>query len=115
MPQGGHLRLECHPDGPSKNNRQFIVASISDSGGGIVPEHLPQIFDPFFTTKDVGQGTGLGLAVSRRIVEDHGGWITAANNPVDRGAVFTVFLPQWQESREGVADQVTAGVEQEVG
>jgi len=115
MPQGGHLRLECHPDGPSKNDRQFIVASISDSGGGIAPEHLPQIFDPFFTTKDVGQGTGLGLAVSRRIVEDHGGWIAAANNPVGRGAVFTVFLPRGQESREGVADQAPAGVEQEVG
>lgn len=115
MPQGGHLRLECHPDGPTKDDRQFIVASVSDSGGGIAPEHLPQIFDPFFTTKDVGQGTGLGLAVSRRIVEDHGGWIAAANNPVDQGAVFTVFLPQWQESRARNADQVTAVVEQEVG
>lgn len=114
MPGGGHLRLECHPDGQSKNDREFIVASVSDSGPGIAPEHLPQIFDPFFTTKDVGQGTGLGLAVSRRIVEDHGGWIAAANQPVDRGAIFTVFLPQWQERREGVDGQVTAAVEQEV-
>ena len=115
MPNGGHLRLECHPDGPSKNEQEFIVASVSDSGDGIAPEHLPQIFDPFFTTKDVGQGTGLGLAVSRRIVEDHGGWMLAANRSVEKGAVFTVFLPEWQESREGVAREVTAAVEQEVG
>jgi len=114
MPRGGHLRLEYHHDGPSKDNREFIVASVSDSGDGIAPEHLPQIFDPFFTTKDVGQGTGLGLAVSRRIIEDHGGWIAAANQPLDKGAVFTVFLPQWQEPHEEVAGEVAAAVEQEV-
>ncbi len=113
MPQGGHLRVECQSDGPIKADRQFIVASVSDSGDGIAPEHLPQIFDPFFTTKDVGQGTGLGLAVSRRIVEDHGGWITAANDPLNNGAVFAVFLPQWQERQEEVAGQVTAEVGQE--
>jgi two-component system sensor histidine kinase HupT/HoxJ len=53
---------------------------------------LPHIFDPFFTTKDVGSGTGLGLAVSRRIVEEHNGRIEAANNPAG-GATFTIYLP----------------------
>jgi signal transduction histidine kinase len=114
MPYGGRLHLECDLDGPTKNNREFIVASVSDSGGGIAPEHLTQIFDPFFTTKDVGQGTGLGLAVSRRIVEDHGGWITAANNTVEKGAVFTIFLPKGQEHQNESDEQVIAVVEQEV-
>lgn len=114
MPQGGQLRLECQPDGQSKNGREFILAQVSDSGTGIAPEHLPQIFDPFFTTKDIGQGTGLGLAVSRRIVEDHGGWIAAANHPSDQGAVFTVFLPRYQAQPQESVAQVAAAVGEEV-
>lgn len=114
MPRGGCLRLEYQSNGQKKDGREFIAASVSDSGAGISPKHLTQIFDPFFTTKDVGQGTGLGLAVSRRIVEEHGGWIEAVNNPIDKGAVFTVFLPQGQE-RQVVGDQQEiAVVEQEV-
>ena len=114
MPQGGQLRLECQPDGQSKNGREFILAQVSDSGTGIAPKHLPQIFDPFFTTKDIGQGTGLGLAVSRRIVEDHGGWIAAANHPSDQGAVFTVFLPRYQAQPQESVAQVAAAVGEEV-
>ena len=114
MPRGGRLRLECYPDGQRKDDREFIAASVSDSGAGISPELLPQIFDPFFTTKDVGQGTGLGLAISRRIVEEHGGWIAAVNNPIDKGAIFTVFLPQRQERQEEGDEQEIAVVEQEV-
>lgn len=61
-----------------------------------MPEHLQHIFDPFYTTKDVGSGTGLGLSVTHRIVEEHGGWIEAANNP-EGGATFTIYLPQYAE------------------
>jgi len=65
--------------------------SIADSGGGIAEEHLANVFDPFFTTKPVGDGLGLGLAVSYAIVHELGGRLTAANQ--GEGAVFTLYLP----------------------
>ena len=63
-----------------------------DTGAGIPPQALPQIFDPFFTTKPIGEGTGLGLAVSCRIVADHGGRIDV-DSELGRGSVFRVVLP----------------------
>jgi CheY-like chemotaxis protein len=67
------------------------VIEVADNGPGI-PTHLrSRVFDPFFTTKPVGAGTGIGLAVSRGIVEAHGGSLTLATP--DRGATFMVRLP----------------------
>ncbi len=92
MPQGGRLLIECERDGARKDGKSFAAVRITDMGPGIAADHLPHIFDPFFTTKEIGHGTGLGLPVSHRIVEEHGGWIEAAN--ADRsGAVFTIYLP----------------------
>ena len=85
-----------------KNNRHFLAIRFADTGSGIEPEHLPHIFDPFFTTKDVGESTGLGLAVTRRIIEEHDGWIEAANRP-EGGAVFTVYLLKKETSDTGSA------------
>ncbi len=65
--------------------------SVSDTGGGIDPAHLGNIFDPFFTTKPVGDGLGLGLAVSYAIVHELGGQLSADNQGV--GAVFSFSLP----------------------
>lgn len=65
--------------------------SVADSGGGIAPEHLVQVFEPFFTTKPVGQGLGLGLAVSYGIVRDLGGRLDVHNDA--QGAVFELQLP----------------------
>lgn len=65
--------------------------SVADSGGGIAPEHLVQVFEPFFTTKPVGQGLGLGLAVSYGIVRDLGGHLEVRNDA--QGAVFELQLP----------------------
>ncbi len=70
----------------------FAQIVVEDQGSGIAPEILPRIFEPFFTTKDVGQGTGLGLAVSYGIVREHRGWISV-NSEVGRGTCFTVHLP----------------------
>lgn len=92
-PTGGRVRIEADDEAINKDNQQFIPVRVADTGAGIKPEDLPHIFDPFFTTKDVGEGTGLGLTVTRRIVEEHGGWIEAANSPAG-GAVITVYLPR---------------------
>jgi C4-dicarboxylate-specific signal transduction histidine kinase/ActR/RegA family two-component response regulator len=68
---------------------EFVV---SDNGPGIPPEYLSRIFDPFFTTKDIGEGTGLGLAVCHGIVTEHGGEIKVQSQ-LGHGASFTVRLP----------------------
>ena len=69
-----------------------IRIEISDSGPGIPAELTAKVFDAHFTTKAAGEGTGLGLAVSQAIIEEHGGWITVQNLPT-HGAAFTVYLP----------------------
>jgi two-component system, NtrC family, sensor kinase len=68
----------------------MATVEVRDTGPGISPETLNNIFRPFFTTK--GHGTGLGLPLAKRIVEDHSGQIKVASNP-GRGCAFTVFLP----------------------
>jgi two-component system NtrC family sensor kinase len=68
-----------------------VVISFHDTGVGILPENLSKIYDPFFTTKQIGQGTGLGLAVSYGIIQDHGGRITVESRPGE-GTCFTITL-----------------------
>ncbi|PRA63969.1 two-component sensor histidine kinase [Pseudomonas sp. MYb187] len=65
--------------------------SVLDSGGGIPAEHLTKVFDPFFTTKPVGEGLGLGLAISYGIIHEAGGRLTVENQP--GGACFSLTLP----------------------
>ena len=98
-----HNALDAMADKPRKQlqirieaDQQLWKLSVSDSGGGIAEEHLGKVFDPFFTTKPVGEGLGLGLAVSYAIVHEIGGRLTACNQ-VD-GALFTLTLPIAQES-----------------
>ncbi|MHC4249602.1 MAG: two-component system sensor histidine kinase NtrB [Planctomycetota bacterium] len=69
-----------------------VYVSFTDSGPGISDDVAKRIFEPFYTTKKVGSGTGLGLAVSFRIVKEHGGTIHVASPP-GQGAQFTVELP----------------------
>ena len=66
-----------------------VEISVADSGPGIEPANLPRLFDPFFTTKP--NGIGMGLAISRKIVEAHQGRIWAENNP-GGGAIFRFTL-----------------------
>lgn len=70
-----------------------VQIDICDDGPGIPEENLSKIFDPFFTTKSVGQGTGMGLSICYRIIENHGGTI-AVNSWVGKGSVITLILPR---------------------
>ncbi|WP_395598183.1 ATP-binding protein [Pseudomonas sp. A1437] len=72
-------------------DEQLWRLSVIDNGGGIAEEHLGQVFDPFFTTKPVGDGLGLGLAVSFAIVHESGGRLSVENG--DSGATFILTLP----------------------
>ena len=85
-----HLEISIEAD------QQLWHLTVSDSGGGIDDEHLGKIFDPFFTTKPVGDGLGLGLAVSYAIVHELGGRLTACNHA--DGALFTLTLPIAQDT-----------------
>ena len=69
-----------------------IEIEITDTGCGILPEHLNKLFDPFFTTKEVGHGTGLGLSVSLGIVQRHGGTIRVSSQ-VGEGSTFIIWVP----------------------
>jgi signal transduction histidine kinase len=68
----------------------LATITVTDTGRGISPEHLPNIFRPFYTTK--GNGTGLGLSLAKRIVEEHQGRIDVESS-LTKGTKFTVFLP----------------------
>jgi two-component system sensor histidine kinase HydH len=85
MSSGG--RLECQIEHTEKG---FVELRVGDTGPGIPVELLPRLFDPFISTKETG--IGLGLAVSFRIAENHGGRISAENLP-GGGARFIVRLP----------------------
>ncbi|VTS03079.1 sensor histidine kinase [Tuwongella immobilis] len=86
MPLGGILQLTAH-----QRNRMIDI-KFHDSGPGISSEMIQRLFMPFASSKETG--LGLGLVISRRIVEDHGGSITAAND-ISGGAVFVVQIPNW--------------------
>jgi two-component system NtrC family sensor kinase len=92
MPQGGTLLLRARNEGAG------VRVEVCDTGVGIPQENLARIFDPFFTTKEVGQGTGLGLAVCYGIVTEHGGRV-AVDSVVGRGTTFTLVLPSLSGER----------------
>jgi two-component system NtrC family sensor kinase len=92
MPEGGTLTLLTEvSDGQ-------VLADVRDTGGGIPPEIRDRIFDPFFTTRGVGEGTGLGLAVSDSIVAAHGGRIEVTSR-LGGGSTFHVRLPRLESAR----------------
>jgi PAS domain S-box-containing protein len=102
MPTGGRLVIETGlveideqtaAQNPQSRPGSFVCLSVSDSGGGIPADILPNIFEPFFTTKDVGKGTGLGLATVYGIVQQHQGWIGVASEP-GHGTTFRIHFPK---------------------
>src|SRR5208283_3648915 len=88
LPNGGNLTLNSHRV-PGTGNIQI---EVRDDGVGMPPDVLANMFEPFFTTKEHGRGLGLGLAISRNIVDRHAGKIEVASEP-GRGTCFTITLP----------------------
>ncbi len=94
MKKGGELAVITGIDGKDQG-RERVVVTIVDTGEGIQAGNLERVFTPFFTTKEPGKGTGLGLAVSRRIVEEHGGEIEIASE-VGKGTTVTMRFDAFQ-------------------
>jgi len=87
MPNGGNLTLRTWASGEAQ-----VQLEVADDGVGMPPEVLQNLFEPFFTTKERGRGLGLGLAVSRNIIERHAGTIHVDSAP-GRGTRLTITLP----------------------
>lgn len=87
-----------HPFDPGQ---RLVEIRVSDTGPGIPDDLVDRIFEPFMTTKEPGKGTGLGLAVSARLIDGMDGTIRAGNT--DKGAAFTIQLPASDEPAEAVA------------
>lgn len=93
MGESGTLTIQGRNDGDK------VVVEVTDTGVGIPPENLPKIFEPFFTTKEIGQGTGLGLAVCYGILTEHGGTLDVQST-VGTGTTFTITLSAVKLSEE---------------
>jgi two-component system cell cycle sensor histidine kinase/response regulator CckA len=101
MPEGGTLTLETRNVTLDEEwarvileaqPGRYVCLSVSDTGCGMSPEVQARLFEPFFTTKEMGEGTGLGLAVIYGIVKGHGGFITVYSQE-GRGSTFHFYLP----------------------
>jgi two-component system NtrC family sensor kinase len=104
MPNGGNLTLTSRkmPDA------EHVQMEVRDDGVGMPPDILANMFEPFFTTKEHGRGLGLGLAISRNIVDRHGGQIAVASEP-GHGTAFTITLPLQSKAVPAVSPVGAAG------
>jgi PAS domain S-box-containing protein len=112
MPETGKIHVEAEnvtlaarDAGLGLQAGRYVKISVRDQGPGIPEDNLSKIFDPYFTTRP--GGSGLGLAVSRSILEAHGGALEAASEP-GRGATFTMYVPVSDNGRPAVSERVPA-------
>jgi two-component system, NtrC family, sensor kinase len=87
IPDGGRITIAT-----TTNESDGLIVEVADTGMGIAPENVAKIYDPFYTTKGVGRGTGLGLAVSYGIIQEHSGQISVESTP-GQGTTFRITLP----------------------
>jgi two-component system NtrC family sensor kinase len=90
MPNGGTLTISTAAE--VANDIHYVAVHVSDTGSGIPEDKLSLVFEPFHTSKVIGHGTGLGLSITRKIIEEHGGFVKAANNR-DLGITFSLYFP----------------------
>ena len=97
MAAGGTITLTTLTDSAAG-----VVVEVADTGEGISAENLGKVFDPFFTTKEVGSGTGLGLAVSYGIIQEHSGTIEVKSTE-GQGTKFRMVFPLSQQNGRKLA------------
>ena len=96
MPEGGTLTIRT-AERTLEDGAKAVVIEFVDTGVGIAPEHLPKVMEPFFTTKPEGKGTGLGLPICRRIVQEHGGTLDLESY-LGQGTTVRITLPLQKRS-----------------
>ena len=118
MPSGGRLTIETEQVVVNGDYRRahpwarpgrYVLITVSDTGVGMPPAILERVFEPFFTTKSHGEGTGLGLAVTWSIIQQHGGMIHAYSE-VGIGTAFKVYLPAAEQEATQVAKKIVGAV-----
>jgi signal transduction histidine kinase len=90
MPDGGSLAIETAKEG--HEGSPYVSIKVQDSGVGIPEDKMDMIFEPFYTTKVAEKGTGLGLSITKKVLEDHGGFITVKSS-AGKGTAFTLYVP----------------------
>ena len=95
MPKGGKLAVKTYME--ELHEVKYVVVEVNDTGPGLPPQALNLIFDPFYTTKEIGAGSGLGLSICKKIIDDHNGLIFADSH-LGQGTSFTMYFPY--QSRE---------------
>jgi signal transduction histidine kinase len=97
MPQGGYLSIQTGLI--EKNHTKFLTVRVKDTGGGMDPSSLTYIFEPFYSTKKIGLGTGLGLPIVEKIMNEHQGQIEIDNQP-GKGMSTTLLFPYQDEEQD---------------
>ncbi|WP_291320396.1 DUF3365 domain-containing protein [Desulfonatronospira sp.] len=97
MPQGGEISLTAGTT-TAESGQGLVRISLTDTGPGLPEQVLEVLFEPFTTTKEHSLGTGLGLPLCKKIMEEHDGWIEGENLP-DKGAAFYLYFPLSPENQ----------------
>jgi signal transduction histidine kinase len=120
MPEGGRITFETQQVVVNGDYRRahpwakpgrYVLLTVSDTGMGMPPEVVERVFEPFFTTKAKGEGTGLGLAVTWSIVQQHGGMVHCYSEP-GRGTAFKIYLPAAEQAVAHVGTRILGAVPQ---